>query len=269
MPPYYIDSRFPDAAIIAAKIPALLCNYYWIVPFARRDGRAISFGLFFSSFYLTSISANVAPWYVPNMTLMAIVVIGLISQQIAANLSIWENQADSNKLKSLKWLFHASGICALLLTSALTAAAAYQVKLQQEILEDGHRKQIGLWLRDNASTPKDTVFVECLGYVGFFSQLKMLDWPGLSSPEVVAASKKLNSNDYALLIDYLKPDWLVLRPNEVAYLEQKMPELLAAKYREVKLFDVSDKIAAHAFLPDRNGFLYDQTFIVYRRTTPS
>ena len=33
--------------------------------------------------------------------------------------------------------------------------------------------------------------MECLGYIGFFSGLKTLDIPGMSSPEVVASRRKL------------------------------------------------------------------------------
>ena len=93
-------------------------------------------------------------------------------------------------------------------------AGAYQLKLQQNIIENGNRKEIGLWLKDHA-TPNDTVFLEPLGYIGFYSQLKMLDFPGLSSQEVLSARKKLQTDRYAKLINELRPNWLVLRPREV------------------------------------------------------
>ena len=93
-------------------------------------------------------------------------------------------------------------------------ASAYQLHWQQALIEDGHRKQIGLWLKANASSPRDTVLLECLGYIGYFSGLKTYDIPGMSSPEVVASRRKLGParDDMRWVIRDLKPDWVVLRP---------------------------------------------------------
>ena len=66
----------------------------------------------------------------------------------------------------------------------------------------------------NLKKEGDRIFLEPLGYIGYFSEGKMLDYPGLCSPEVVNVlkDKKLNR---ATVIPELKPDWLVLRPWEV------------------------------------------------------
>jgi hypothetical protein len=51
---------------------------------------------------------------------------------------------------------------------------ARQVAAQQTLIEEGTRRKIGEWLHDQAA-PGDTVFMEPLGYIGFFSGLKTYD----------------------------------------------------------------------------------------------
>ena len=154
-------------------------------------------------------------------------------------------------------------------TLLLTLCAAYQLRIQHREIEDGHRKQIGLWLRQNASLQSDTVFLEPLGYIGFFSQLKMLDWPGLCAPEVVAAEKKLHTAAWPQLILELRPDWLVLRPQDAGRIQRSHPLLLTQLYSEVKVFDASERIAAYRWLPGRGYLASDQTFLVFKRNKDS
>jgi hypothetical protein len=125
-------------------------------------------------------------------------------------------------------------------------------------------------LKANASSPRDTVFLEPLGYIGFFSNLKMYDYPGLCSPEVVAVRKRIPHLGYYTehwpeLIGYLTPDWVVMRSSEVESLKQNAPELLTKYYRLERIFDVSQKIKAVGFLPGRNYLLFDSHFEIYRR----
>ena len=58
---------------------------------------------------------------------------------------------------------------------------------------------------------------------GYFSQLKMLDFPGLCAPEVVAAEKRLKTVSHAKLIPELQPDWLVLRSMEASAIQKARP----------------------------------------------
>jgi hypothetical protein len=127
------------------------------------------------------------------------------------------------------------------------------------------RKPIGLWLRQNAAAPTDTVFLEPLGYIGYFSQLKMLDLPGLCAPEVVAAERRLKSVAPADLIPELRPDWLVLRPVQAGRIQAATPRLLTEAYTAIKAFDVSERLASYRWLPGRGYLTFDEKFIVYRR----
>ena len=97
----------------------------------------------------------------------------------------------------------------------------------------------------------------------------MLDFPGLCSPEVVAARRRAKSADsptcWPEIIRDLRPDWLVLRPFEVGAISQIDPSLLQATYRRVRIFDVSREVAALRFMPARAYLEYDSVFEVYHR----
>jgi hypothetical protein len=147
----------------------------------------------------------------------------------------------------------------------LTLGAAYQLHIQQRIIEEDHRKKVGLWLREHAASSNDTVFLEPLGYIGYFSQLRMYDFPGLASPEMVAARKKLGTEDWAQLIPELQPDWLVLRPGEANSIHEKNQRLLTQTYSLVKTFDVSEQLDSYRWIPGRQYLLGDQTFMIFER----
>jgi hypothetical protein len=109
------------------------------------------------------------------------------------------------------------------------------------------------------------VFLEPLGYIGFYSQLKMLDFPGLSSREVVEARKRTSTDRAAALIRELQPDWLVLRSQEVRIITEADPTLLTHTYSLAKTFDASRSVTSLEWLPGRNYLVIDQTYVVFRR----
>ena len=125
---------------------------------------------------------------------------------------------------------------------ALTVCVARQLQVQQQLIENGVRRPIGLWLRDHAQTPHDTVLLEPLGYIGYYSGLKMFDYPGLASREVVEARKRLGFSKENLAYIELKPDWLVLRPVESKHGFYVEVGGLRKDYQLVKVFDATDKI---------------------------
>lgn len=268
MPSYFFLGGWPNELVYAARFVGVVCCYYWCLPSARPQGRAVSFALFLAHCYLTIMVVDVWPWYLPSVSLLSIFVIAQIAQQVTERVKLLQSLSCSEchtTAKTLRCLVSGGGGLLLLASVALTLTVGYQVKLQQDIIENGNRKKIGLWLKEQAASPQETVFLECLGYIGYYSQLKMLDFPGLSSNEVVQARRELKTNDFAPLISRLQPDWLVLRPNEINAIQEKMPSLLSTMYRQVKLFDVSEQINAVRFLPGRGFLQYDQMFIVFKR----
>jgi hypothetical protein len=120
------------------------------------------------------------------------------------------------------------------------------------------------WLQEHAASPQDTVFLESLGYIGYFSQLKTYDFPGLSSPEVVAARRKVG-DDWARIVRLLKHSWLVLRPSEIRWIQSNDPTLLEKDYFAAKVFDVGQALQPYAKLPGMAALGIDQTFVVFHR----
>jgi hypothetical protein len=153
---------------------------------------------------------------------------------------------------------------------ALLVCTAIQMRWAQEINETGNRRVMGEWLKAQSSSSKETVFVECLGYIGFFSNLKMYDFPGLCSPEVVAARRKCPlmgnyPNYFPQLISDLEPDWVVLRASEIYLMSQVNRDVLARYYHLARVFDTKARIDAVRFLPGRGYLLFDSHFEIYRR----
>ena len=144
----------------------------------------------------------------------------------------------------------------------LLACVAWQIRIQQEVIEDHGRREIGKWLRDQA-TPGDRVFLEPLGYIGYYSRLKTYDVPGLSSPEVVRAIRS-GITTFADLITRLNPEWLVLRPGELER-EGISQEWMADRYRLVKQVENKSRLDAIRFLPGRPWLELDAYFLVFER----
>jgi hypothetical protein len=245
------------------KALACLCVFYWVIRFARPQARAVSFAFMLGHFYLSYAASFPFPWYVPNCTILGVFVLAHIVQHgLDLAFSLKErNEADFRRLLACTRVAAVSILGGAFL---LFLCTAWQLRVQQREIEDGTRKQIGLWLRQHAASPADTVFLEPLGYIGFFSQLKMLDTPGLCAPEVVAAEKKLQTTRLAEVIAEVQPDWLVLRPLEADSVRKVKPRLLTETYSTVKVFDASERVASYQWLPGRGYLLFDQKFIVFK-----
>ena len=76
----------------------------------------------------------------------------------------------------------------------------------QYFVNDLSLKQLGFWLNENTPT-SSTVFLEPLGYVGFYANRHMIDEVGLVSPQVVAL-KKLGYSTFTLITSF-DPDYAV------------------------------------------------------------
>lgn len=249
LPSYYMIGGWPPAVVLAARAIATVAALLWLVPRLSPLARAASFAFFGAHVYLTFFPYFPFPWYVPPTALLATVALGGGVHALAGI---------------------ARGRIAPVLVAAfilgggwLTFAVAQQARAQQELVEDGNRRQIGLWLKEHAQSG-DTVFMEPLGYIGFFSGLKTFDYPGMSSREIVRARQMLGEN-WEHLIRYLQPDWLVLRPREVRDLTGQARYLLTESYRPEKVFDVTDAVRGSGV----RGLAYlehDAHFTVYRRT---
>ncbi len=109
----------------------------------------------------------------------------------------------------------------------------------QRVQEDGVRRQVGLWLKEHAQ-PEDYVSAECLGYLGYYSRLPFHDYPGLSSPRVVAVMKKQTKDAFLTpIVKALKPRWIVLRSTEPmpVGVRYKLRHQIYAKQEDVQLLN--------------------------------
>jgi hypothetical protein len=268
MPPYGVTTGWHPGAVAASLGLAVFVLILWILPKVRWEVRVVSFAFAGGHFFLNYLAGFHSPWYVPTLTLLAFVGISTVVSQLWAVAQKGPGQNRSAAV--LRGLVR--GLAVLIPTGALvlTVLAAHQMRLSQSISETGNRRVLGEWLKANAASPKDTVFLEPLGYIGFFSGLKMYDYPGLCSPEVVAVRKKIPrignyTEHWPELIAYLVPDWVVMRDSEVEVINRNAPDLLTKYYQLQRVFDVRDKIKAVPFLPGRGYLEFDAHFEVYRR----
>ncbi len=214
--------------------------------------KAVSLSALVGILYLGYIASFPFPWYVPiTTTLVLISFVGVIDRFL-------------DLLKPQIIIIKAFSCVIIGYFLVIFVCSSYQMRCQQEIIENGNRKQIGFWLKQNGK-PTDTVFLECLGYIGFYSEMKMYDYPGMSSSEVVGARRVLgpSKDNFAHTIDKLRPKWLVLRDIEISYIKQKLP-IIEDNYDLVKVFDVSHKINKIQFLPGRGYLVVDQKFSIFK-----
>jgi hypothetical protein len=236
-----------------SKPLSIIATFYFVIPGGKKEIKAISLGVLFMHFYLNHISGQGGmPWYLPNIALPTIMILSMIVGALKFE-----------DLKGFKRILVAAVVSGIVIHQmAIFILGANMIKINQEKIDFGNRKQIGLWLKKN-SKEGETVFLECLGYIGYYSGLKTYDFPGMSSPEVVASRKSNHSNKYAVIINDLKPDWLVLRPEEVTKINNELPVL--QEYKLVKEFNVKDQLPRKLFLFGSGCFDTDSYFIVYKR----
>ncbi len=266
VPPYGLETGWPPyvakISLWVSYVPLVL----WLIPRVRWETKVASFAFVAGHLYLMAVVHYPFPWYVPAIAALGIVSLALFIGQLFE----WCARSLTGSLRSSATVTLWSTAIALVMASAtLSGFTAYNLRAQQRIVETGNRQVLGLWLREHARSPRDTVFLEPLGYIGYFSGLKMLDFPGLCSPEVVAARLRAKSPDspfcWPEIIRDLQPDWLVLRPAEAGVINQVDAPLLKESYRRVRNFDVSKEVAALPFMPGRGYLEYDAIFEVYQR----
>ncbi|MEZ5414544.1 MAG: hypothetical protein R3F03_09550 [Opitutaceae bacterium] len=261
LPSYYMIGGWPAELTAYARTLGTVCALLWLFPLLRATVRAASFAFFGAHVYLTYFPYFAFPWYLPPTTLLALVTLAALLNQL--------NDFAAGSIDSARRSLHrtlaltAAGI--IFVSAFVTWESGRAFAAQQRLIEDGNRRIIGEWLHVHAATG-DTIFLEPLGYIGYFSGLKTFDFPGMSSRESVEARQAVG-NDWADLIRYLRPTWLVLRPAEIARLNAREPSLLNWFYAEAQSFDVREQVSEL----DVRGLpylLHDAAFIVFRNVRP-
>lgn len=243
-----------------------LAALVWLIPVLRPQTRLFSLIYFWGNYYLTDVLKYFPPWYLPIVAVFGYLTLGLLFDQTLC-LAMKFPQLGWNR----GWFAHMEKILRVAVVGlvagqlAVMVCSARQLQVQQALIENGLRRPIGLWLHDHARTPRDTVMLEPLGYIGYYSGLKMLDYPGLASKEMVEARKRLGPGRQNQVYLELKPDWLVLRPREAQNGTYVDASGLRQFYEQVQVFDAADKINATRWLPGRPYLQFDQTFLIFHR----
>ena len=256
LPAGYYLGGWPEVLTWPSRILAVGAALAWTWPRVAPAGRIASGAFSLGGFYVAYIPGF--PWYFPGWQS-----IGLLAWAHVLH-ALWTVRPGTPWAMSLPEItVRISTALLVLLQAGLFGCVAWQMRTQQALIENGHRREVGRWLAKNAGE-RDTVFLESLGYIGYYSGLKMLDTPGLASPEVVA-TRRAGNRTFAQIISALHPDWLVLRPGEASTLYAEAPKL-GQTYRLVRPFDVTSAVEALPFVPGRGYLEYDAVFLVYRRT---
>jgi hypothetical protein len=238
---------------------------YWLIPTRDRLGRLASFVAMIVLAYLTyaSVLAYSCPWYYPPLSFVSLLALVRMSMTLPGYLPNPRRAAGVAVLA-------VAGL--LLFLGFIFTGSLRSLRLKQEVVDWGHRRVIGEWLRANVSD-SETVYLECLGYIGYFSQRKMRDWPGLVSPEVVQARKKIGRPAYpwgayvwGKVAEEIQPDWMVARPVEAEQI--KHSPTLSSTYRLVKVFNATEPIIAAGEFYGSAITYNDAVFLIYRRNAP-
>ncbi|MEM7247291.1 MAG: hypothetical protein AAF533_18255 [Acidobacteriota bacterium] len=234
----------------------LIAMTAWLWPVADRLIKMTSLSCLLSVLYLSYVtvkSMRLYPWYTPAAAMLGLLAVTLVVPALARRL------ADERWRRWATWLpLGLLGVGFL----QLFFASATQVRLQQELVEMQGRRQLGLYLSEVVGED-ETIYLEALGYIGYFSGKKMLDYPGLASPQVVAARREHGDNMFDV-VPALSPDWLVLRPPEAAY-AASLPELrLLEHYDQDRYFDARpaiEELTVHG----KPFLLGDATWIIFKK----
>lgn len=258
LPSYFQIGGWPAAAVTAARGVALLLAFQWLLPWWRAEVRMASFAFCGLHVYLSYFPFFPFPWYLPGPAFLAAVTLGgMIAQLLAPGRARWVRVG-----------VIAVALAALGAQGWLTWQMRREMAAEQIYSATGTRRKVGEWLKAHAE-PGQTVFMEPLGHIGYFSGLKTYDFPGLSSREMVEAIRAVGT-DWAYLIDYLSPDWVVLRPREVPRVVHSLPWLFGEgrPYKLVQEFNSLPQIRpldiyGHGYVE------FDAHLLVFRRQVPN
>ncbi len=256
LPPYFFFGGWPDSLWWFGKILALAVAAVVVWPRCARPARIAGLAFLCGGAYLTVTTR--APWYFPAWQILAYLALGGGVAALAESFA-------GRKIARVA-LGMAVGIL-ILVQGALYVALSVQLREQQRIIEWGARAPLGRVMQKLARSPQDTVFLEPLGYIGYYSGLAMRDTPGLCAPEVIAL-RKAGILSMSELIVTLKPDWAILRQAEYSRLSAAERAALERDYQLWAIDDVTAQVNAVRWLPGRDFLLFDAYYSIWRKRPP-
>ncbi len=227
--------------------------WLWVRPWRDRFTGLCSLSLFGLLLYFMWLKTqrDAYPWYYGSASLFAIIVVGRVAG------GLWEGRTAWARGVAL-----AGGGSLVLVSAWIFALANQHAQRQQLEVEDNIRRPIGLWLKEHAS-PGDSVFLEPIGYIGYYSGLKILDYPGLVAPEVVKARHETHAG-FSELPVVLKPTWIIAREGELERL--RAVEGITNNYGVAQVWDHAEELMRkYGPFPGGNGVLFDARFVALKR----
>jgi hypothetical protein len=228
----------------ACAFLSLAISLYWLLPIQDRLGRMTSFSFFLLCLYETFVP-EIFPWYLPPIALFGSATIARACYVIGSRLG------------GRSWPVYALASVIPVVMAYEFVETARQMRVQQLVIEEHGRKQIGLWLREHCR-PDDLVVLESLGYIGFFSGCKIEDFPGLVSSRVVQLRRE-GAVALVHLVERLKPAYVVIRGS------QRDEMLPFGEYQLVQSFDVRDELGKYPNIPGRDYLEFDAVYLLYER----
>jgi hypothetical protein len=253
LPPYFFFGGWPASLWWAGKALALGAAAAAFWPRCARPARVAGLAFVLGGAYLT-VAAR-APWYFPAWQVLAYIAVAGVA---AAGLEVLQARKVWRTL--LVTLLLGAGVA----QGVMFVAVSTELREQQRLIEWGVRAPLGRELARASAGKKATVFLEPLGYIGFYSGLSMRDTPGLCAPEVIAV-RRSGQTRMAGMIAAVQPDWAVLRASEFLGFEAGERREFERNYRLWAQYDVRNEVAAVEWFPGRDFALFDAYFLVWRR----
>ena len=236
----------------------LAAALYWLLPTRDRLGRMASLVaclLLAYQIYVLLVT-QFSPWYYPPLAFLSLLALVSAAVSLVRRLGAgWAAYGGA--------ALAAGGLGAFLFF--IFSSSLFPLRFDQQVIEWGNRRAIGLWLKDHVR-PGEAVYLEPLGYIGYFSQCKMLDWPGLVSPEVVAARRKLNPStgyNWLPVAEALRPAWIVARAADAQSLQHSAT--LGPQYELAHVFDVTKQVDPVAGRPGMRMVYPEVVYGVFHR----
>jgi len=163
-------------------------------------------------------------WYMPPFLALVVIVAAIGMQGLSA----------------FALQLHRGLAVILSLAFAIHMPFSFMVEARVQAIEDQVRTNAGQYLKATVK-PGESVVSESAGYIGFYGDVKLYDYPGLTSPTSVRALKRMPADKRHLidLVAALQPDWIVLRPWELDGLRKEFPNV-ADMYGIDRVFEAPD-----------------------------
>jgi hypothetical protein len=210
------------------------------------------FVLVYSLYYLFLMGV-VFPWYCVPLAAVAMLAGGI-------GLDILLKDCFAERWRPIP--AYALTIAYLASLVAVAAVTFRGEKNVQAFVEDGVRKQVGLYLA-GVTRPSETIGSESLGYVGYYSRRVVYDYPGLCNRQVVRFEREHPTKHKLLdMLAYFHPDYIVLRPAEYLRGLKQGQSWLLTDYQQVASFRVPEEKRSQLLFPEGN---IDLEFYVLKR----